>query len=125
MGGKLKALACTSLLAAFAIPAEAKQGESTTVEFPQAYHSAIAFARTDGVDFAEDQLYSLAILDSEFNAIADRSDTDDYSRHFREPLKGREYWLACFGPKELQPGGVRCYAFERGTLRLLSVHRSR
>jgi len=115
-----------SLFVALSLPAQARQGESTTVEFPQAYSSAIAFARKEGIDFGEDELFSLTFNRSEFSEVADRKRTDDYSVRFREPLKGKEYWLACFGPKDrLTLGGVRCFAMERGTLRLLSTHRSR
>jgi len=120
------ALLTVSLFAALSFPAQARQGESTTVEFPQAYSAAIAFARKDGVDFGEDEFLSLAIHRSEYSELADRKQTDDYSVHFREPLKGKEYWLACFEPKDQQTvGGVRCFAIERGALRLLSTHRSR
>jgi hypothetical protein len=119
-------LLAVSLFAALPLPAQARQGESTTVEFPQAYSSAIAFARKDGVNFGEDEFLSLAMHRSEYSEVADRKQMDDYSRHFRDPLKGKEYWLACFVPKDEQSaGGVRCFAMERGTLRLLSTHRSR
>jgi hypothetical protein len=119
-------LLAISLFAALSLPAQARQGESTTVEFPQAYSAAIALARKDAIDFGEDALFSLTFNRSEFSEVADRKRSDDYSMQFREPLKGKEYWLACFGPKDPHTlGGVRCFAMERGTLRLLSTHRSR
>jgi hypothetical protein len=113
------------LLAAIPFPLQARPGESTTVEFPQAYGAALATARADGVDFAETQLHSLTFLRSQYSELSPASRTDATMVDFRKPLAGKEYWLACLGPKEPMLGGVRCYAMERGSLRLLSTYRGK
>ena len=121
----LSTLVGLSLIAGGSPAAHAKAGESTTVEFPQAYTAAIASAKADGVDFAEVQLVSLTFQRSEFSAVSPANRKDDYMLQFREPLQGKEYWLACFGPTKEMLGGVSCYAIERGSLRLLSTYRGR